>query len=129
MTAIRKRHTRELERFFDFLAADDVRIKGHRIGIEDVLLLYRDGFVLEQLVGRFPTLTREEIETTIRYYELNRERIDRYLDEAEEHSERAWRAQRENPPEWLRRLLERSPALHARWTNDRRESPRSARRS
>ena len=107
--------------FFDFLAADDIRIKGHRIAIEDVLLLYRDRFVLEQLAGRFPTLTGKELEATIRYYELNRERIDRYLDEAEEHFERAWRAQRENPPEWLRRLLEGSPALCSRWTNDRGE--------
>jgi hypothetical protein len=28
------------EDYFDFLAPDDIRIKGHRIGIEDVLYEY-----------------------------------------------------------------------------------------
>jgi hypothetical protein len=27
----------QLEQYFDFLAPDDIRIKGHRIGIESVL--------------------------------------------------------------------------------------------
>ncbi|MCC3444393.1 MAG: hypothetical protein JGK01_22370, partial [Microcoleus sp. PH2017_03_ELD_O_A] len=33
-----------LNEYFDFLAADDIRIKGHRIGIETVLYeyLYRE---------------------------------------------------------------------------------------
>lgn len=30
----------ELNQYFDFLAADDIRIKGHRIGIETVLYEY-----------------------------------------------------------------------------------------
>jgi hypothetical protein len=30
----------QLEDYFDLLDTDDIRIKGHRIGIEDVLLLY-----------------------------------------------------------------------------------------
>ncbi len=30
----------QLEDYFDFLAPDDIRIKSHRIGIEDVLYEY-----------------------------------------------------------------------------------------
>lgn len=30
----------QLEDYFDFLAPNDIRIKGHRIGIEDVLYEY-----------------------------------------------------------------------------------------
>ena len=30
----------QLEDYFDFLAPDDIRVKGHRIGIEDVLYEY-----------------------------------------------------------------------------------------
>src|SRR5207248_10156420 len=40
---------------------------------------YRDGYALEQLRLLFPTLKARELEAAIRYYELNRERIDRYL--------------------------------------------------
>jgi uncharacterized protein (DUF433 family) len=115
----KKRHTGGIERFFDVLRPDDIRIKGHRIGIEDLLLLYRDGFVLEQLAVRFPTLTTAEIGATLRYYELNRERIDRYLDEGEERYRRARQAQRDNPPEALRGFLERVAVLRRRADDSR----------
>lgn len=30
----------QLEDYFDFLSAEDIRLKGHRIGIDDILDLY-----------------------------------------------------------------------------------------
>lgn len=33
----------QLEDYFEFLSPDDIRFKGHRIGIDDVLYYYLDG--------------------------------------------------------------------------------------
>ena len=45
----------QLEQYFDFLAPDDIRIKGHRIGIESVLYeyLFREQ-TPEQIASPFP---------------------------------------------------------------------------
>ena len=47
----------QLEDYFDFLASDDIRIKGSRIGIESVLYdyIYRD-MRPEVIISRFPTI-------------------------------------------------------------------------
>ena len=66
----------QLEDYFDFLAPDDVRIKGHRIGIESVLYeyIYRDQRP-EEIVKRFPTLSLDKVYATILYYLQNQDRI------------------------------------------------------
>ena len=48
----------ELEAYFDFLAPDDIRIKGTRVGIESVLYEYihRDR-TPEVIQAHYPTLT------------------------------------------------------------------------
>lgn len=50
------------EYYFNFLAADDIRIKGHRIGIETVLYeyLYRER-TPEEIAKIYTTLTPEEV--------------------------------------------------------------------
>ena len=50
----------QLEDYFDFLAPDDIRIKGHRIGIETVLTeyLHRDKCA-EEIQRMYPTLSLE----------------------------------------------------------------------
>jgi hypothetical protein len=65
MTGTRTPRTGELDRFFEVVAPDDFRIKGHRIGIEDVLLLYLEGYVPEQVAARYPTLPKGAIRATI----------------------------------------------------------------
>ena len=68
-----------LEEYFDFLSEDDIRIKGHRIGIDDVLTYYRDGYSAEEIVAELPSLTLEEVYATITYYLHNRLQMDGYL--------------------------------------------------
>ncbi len=36
--------TTRLEDYFEFLSPDDIRIKGHRIGIDDVIDYYLQGY-------------------------------------------------------------------------------------
>lgn len=69
----------KLEDYFDFVAQDDIRIKGHRIGIDDVLQYYLEGYSPEEIAANLPSLSLEEIHATITYYLHNRPRIDAYL--------------------------------------------------
>lgn len=50
------------EDYFDFQRPDDIRIKGHRIGIESVLYEYLfTAQTPEEMTTRFPTLTLEQM--------------------------------------------------------------------
>ncbi len=56
----------QLEDYFEFLAADDIRLKGHRIGIESILYEYiHNEQTAEEIAVRFPTLSLEQIYATI----------------------------------------------------------------
>ena len=68
-----------LEDYFEFLGPDQIRIKGHRIGIEHVIELYREGNSPEQIALCFPGLGLEEIHATITYYLHNQAEVDAYL--------------------------------------------------
>ena len=59
----------KLEDYFDFLAPDDIRVKGTRVGIETILSDYLDfGLFPEDIVLCYPTLSLEAVYATITYY-------------------------------------------------------------
>ncbi|MGI8550099.1 MAG: DUF433 domain-containing protein [Dehalococcoidia bacterium] len=98
----------QLEEYFDFLDANDIRIRGHRIGIETILDEYLDaGRRPEEIQTSFPTLSLEEVYATILYYLRNREQIDAYLQAGIEHEQRMIAEQERNPPPGLVKLRER----------------------
>lgn len=80
----------QLEEYFDFLSPDDIRIKGHRIGIDNVLALYRDGYTAEEIAQHYPSLSLEKIYATLTYYHRNRADVDAYMARLD-----AWREQRQ----------------------------------
>lgn len=69
----------QLEDYFDFLSPDDIRIKGHRIGVDNVLEYYLEGYSPEEIQAALPTLTLEQIYATITYYLHNQAEMDSYL--------------------------------------------------
>lgn len=69
----------QLEDYFDFLGPNEIRIKGHRIGIEHVVELYHAGYIPERIAQIFPGLSLEKIYAAIAYYLRNRDEIDAYL--------------------------------------------------
>ena len=71
--------TMDLEDYFEFLSPDDIRIKGHRIGIDDVLYYYLEGYTPEEIAVNLPTLSLEQIHAAITYYLHNRSEMDAYL--------------------------------------------------
>lgn len=99
----------QLEDYFDFLAPDDIRIQGHRIGIETVLYeyIYRER-TPEQIARRYDTLTLEEVYATILYYLHNKEAVTKYLADWMEYCRRSREESMRAHPEFyekLRRLL------------------------
>ena len=88
----------QLEDYFDFLAPNDIRIKGHRIGIESILYEYiHRAQAPEEIAESFPSLTVEQIYATVLYYLHNRDQVDHYMAEWLEHGERMRAEQERNP--------------------------------
>lgn len=92
--------------YLDFLATDDIRVKGTRVGIETILDDYLQGASPEEIAVRYRVLTLEQIYATITYYLHDTESIDRYLDQWRSHAEGAWEAQQRNPSPAVQRLRE-----------------------
>ncbi len=69
----------QLEDYFLFITEDDIRIKGHRIGIDNVLFYFLEGYTPEEIIAIYPDLSLEKIYATITYYLHNKQEIDSYL--------------------------------------------------
>ena len=102
----------QLESYFDFISPDDIRIKGHRIGIDLVIEYYLDGYSPEEIAAHLPSLTLEEIHATITYYLHNRAQLDAYLRRLAAWQEVRYQEWVANPSplvERLRAIKERQP--------------------
>lgn len=94
-----------LQDYFDFLASDDIRIKGTRIGIESILYNYiHRSQSPEQIAAAFPTVSLEQVYATILYYLRNRAAVEQYLTDWLEFAHRARAEQERNPPLVVQRL-------------------------
>ena len=97
----------ELESYFDFLGADDIRIKGTRVGIETVLDDYLSGASPEEIAARYRTLTLEQVYATITYYLANQGEVGRYMERWRAYVDEAWQEQQRNPSDFVQELRER----------------------
>ncbi len=95
-----------IEDYFDFLAENDIRIKGTRIGIETVLYEYIHRCQTpEEIVEAYTGLTNEQVYATILYYWREREKVSQYLKHWLEYCLKAEQAQDQNPSPFVQRLL------------------------
>ncbi|MBL8794483.1 MAG: DUF433 domain-containing protein [Planctomycetia bacterium] len=95
----------QLENYFDFLAPDDIRIKGHRIGIEHILYEYvHRAQTAEEIARRFDTLALDQVYAAILYYLRHREAMDAYLADWLEHGRVAREEAVRNAPEFYERF-------------------------
>ena len=98
----------QLEDYFDFLAPDDIRIKGTRVGIESILYEYiHRKLSPEEIEPKFRTVTLEQVYATIVYYLRDRETVGKYFANWLEWSHQQRKAQEMNPPPGVIRLRER----------------------
>jgi uncharacterized protein (DUF433 family) len=89
----------ELEGYFDFLAPNDIRLKGTRIGIETILYDYiHRSQPPEAIAARYPSLTLEQVYATVTYYLRNREKVDAYLADWLAYGQHMREEQERNPP-------------------------------
>lgn len=95
----------KLEDYFDFLSPNDIRLKGHRIGIESVLYEYVHNHKNpNEIVERLPTLNLEQIHATILYYLSNEEQVNEYMAEWLEYGRQRREAQDLDPPPVIKKL-------------------------
>jgi uncharacterized protein (DUF433 family) len=69
----------QLEDYFEFLEPNDIRIKGHRVGVESILRKYLVGRTPEEIARDYDTLRLVDIYATITYYLQNKDEVDAYL--------------------------------------------------
>ncbi|BDA69381.1 hypothetical protein RIVM261_059990 [Rivularia sp. IAM M-261] len=93
-----------LEDYFDFISPDDIRLKGHRIGIDNVLNYYLEGYSPEEILVNLPSLSLEKIYATITYYLHNRAEIDAYLLRLALLNEQRYQEWNANPSPIVQRL-------------------------
>ncbi len=77
----------QLEDYFIFISEDDIRIKGHRIGIDNVLFYFLEGYTAEEIQAVYPDLSLEKIYATITYYLQKKNEIDGYLSRIQQWKE------------------------------------------
>jgi uncharacterized protein (DUF433 family) len=95
----------DLFEYFDFQAPDDIRLKGHRIGIESILYEYiHHGRPAEEIAALFPTLRLEHVYATILYYLRDRTRLDQYVANWLEFGRRGREDQALHPTPFVQRM-------------------------
>ena len=96
----------QLEDYFNFLASDDIRLKGSRIGIETILYeyIYR-ARTPEEIANIYTSLTLEQVYATILYYLHNKEEVSKYIADWLEWGHKMREEQKRNPPPVVQRLM------------------------
>ena len=97
----------QLEDYFTFLAPDDIRIQGTRVGIETILydFIHRKR-TPEAIAQSYRTVTLENVYATILYYLHNQAAVDAYLADWLEWSHQMEIEQYRNPSPLVRKLMQ-----------------------
>ena len=90
----------------------EIRLTGHRIGLEHVVQLYKDGFSPEMLHDHYPTLPLALVHKVIAFYLENQAEVDAYVAgcQAEIERQRATATKGPSLAELQQRLKDRQPA-------------------
>jgi uncharacterized protein (DUF433 family) len=105
------------EDVLEFPSANEIRMRGHRIGLEHVLTYYLEGYSAAQIADEFPGLAQEQIEAAITYYLTNKRSVDAYLAMLGRRTAESERVEAAvSDPEVVRRIrsLKAARQLHAR---------------
>lgn len=68
-----------VDEYLDIIGDDDIRIKGHRIGLEHIVQRYHEGYNPEQIAQDFPGLELKAVYVIIGYYLHNQGEVDSYI--------------------------------------------------
>jgi uncharacterized protein (DUF433 family) len=96
-----------LEDFIDDQGPKQIRVKGHRIGIEIILGDYlEEGLGAEEIVCRYPTLTLQEVHAVLAYYWRHKADMDAYLQQVRASEDQFFAEQERNPSPAVQRLYQ-----------------------
>ncbi len=95
----------QLEDYFEFFSEDDIRIKGTRVGIENILYeyIYKQR-PPEEIIKHFSSITLEQIYATILYYLHNKKSVSKYITEWLDWGHQQRKKQQLNPHPAVARL-------------------------
>ena len=94
-----------LEDNFMFLAENDIRLKGTRVGIETILYEYIHNSKMPVVIAdHYYTPTVEQVYATILYYLQNQEKVGAYLEDYLEYCRKVREEQAKNPSPAVVRL-------------------------
>ena len=94
-----------LEDNFTFLAENDIRLKGTRVGIETILYEYIHNSKMPVVIADYYyTPTLEQVYATILYYLQNQEKVGAYFEDYLEYCRKAREEQAKNPSPAVIRL-------------------------
>lgn len=65
--------------YLEFLAPDEIRLKGHRIWLEHIVARARQGKTAADIVADLPTLTIEVVQAVLAYADAHRTEVDAYM--------------------------------------------------
>jgi uncharacterized protein (DUF433 family) len=100
----------QLEDYFEFEKfetphgpVERIRIKGHRIAIEHVIELHKQGISAEDIANvHYPSLSLEEVYATLTYYLHNKAEVDAYDRRGEEIAEAYYQEYLKQGPGFLK---------------------------
>lgn len=93
-----------LESYFEFLDENDIRIKGHRLGIDTILEPFLEGFPPETIAQDYPELRLEQIYATITYYFHQQAEVEAYLQRLRQRRQQRYEASLQNPSPMAERI-------------------------
>jgi uncharacterized protein (DUF433 family) len=105
-----------------------LRIEGTRITVNQIAVLYKQGYNAEDIAEQYPHLTLAQVYTALAHYHANREEIEADLAaEAEGYTQAKDSSEKESRLEAfkaLQRNLSLTPAKAAEWQDAVREARR-----
>jgi uncharacterized protein (DUF433 family) len=81
------------DRYLEIRSADDVRVRGTRVGIEHLLSAYLEGSQPEEIALEFPSVSLEQVHGVIAWYLGNRVEADAHLKRWQGRAQEARRQQ------------------------------------
>jgi len=96
----------QLTDYFNFLAQNDIRLKGTRVGIETILydFIYKSR-TPEEIAQTYSSLTLEQVYATILYYLHERESVSQYMADWLEWGRKMREEQHKNPSPVVQKLM------------------------
>ena len=94
----------QLEEYLDFQDSGAIGLRGHRIGIEHIVGLYRTGYTVEEMVQHFPGLSLEKAYAAVTYYLHNQAELDAYVARLEAQGLQEYEAWARTPSPAIERL-------------------------